>query len=173
VARIPDAQLSGDVPEVFHNNLHRALYNNPELSDAWSVLGRAAHTSSHLPQRTRELVILRIAAMLKSDVEWAQHLRLATGAGVTLDEARSLRDGTPTEFGPDERAAVEFGEAVERCTVDDDLWARAGAHFTPVQLLEIAVLAGFYGLASRVALALGVEVDEGLSPIADFDKLSQ
>ena len=60
----------------------------------------------------------------------------------------------------------QFGEAVERCNVDDGLWERARQHYSAVQLVEISVLAGFYALASRVAIALDVTVDPGLTPIA-------
>jgi alkylhydroperoxidase family enzyme len=169
VSRIPDAPLTDEVPEVMHNNLHRALYNNPELNRCFMGLAMGVHQASHLPTRTRELVILRISAMLGAEVEWAQHLRLALAAGVSREEARAMREGLLAALPPEERAAVAFAEAVDRCGVDDEVWATAVRHHTPVQLLDLTLLAAFYALASRVTLALDIEVDEGLTRMADLD----
>jgi alkylhydroperoxidase family enzyme len=169
VSRIPDAQLTDEVPEVMHNNLHRALYNNPELNQGFMGLAMGVHMASHLPTRTRELVILRISAMLRAEVEWAQHLRLALAAGVSHEEARAMRDGMLTALPPEERAAVALAEAVDMCRVDDDVWTTAARYYTPVQMLDLTLLAAFYALASRVTLALDIEVDAGLTRMADLD----
>jgi alkylhydroperoxidase family enzyme len=162
MSRVPDAPLGDDVPEMMRNNLTRAGYNNAEMFRGFGKLAMAVHTASHLPARTRELVILRTAAKLGADVEWAQHLPLAMMQGVTREEARSLRDGSYAHFAPDDRAAVAFAEAVDDCGVDDAMWSAAAEHFTPVQLLDLTLLTGFYALASRFTLALDIEVDEGL-----------
>lgn len=150
-----------------HNNLHRALYNNAPIADAFGVMGRSVHIASHIPHRTRELAILAIASMLQADVEWAQHFKIAQMVGVSVDEARAIRDGDLSRFLSAERAAIDFAVAVEQHRVGANEWAAAAAHYSPVQLLDLVMVAGFYGYASRVTLALGVEVDAGLRGIAD------
>jgi alkylhydroperoxidase family enzyme len=50
---------------------------------------------------------------------------------------------------------------VDRCEVDDRCWTAAREHFSEVELLDIAMLAGFYGLASRLVLALEVDLEAG------------
>jgi alkylhydroperoxidase family enzyme len=120
-----------------------------------------------VPHRIRELAILRIASLLQADVEWGQHFKIAQMVGVSIDEARAIRDGELSGFVPAERAAIDFATAVEQRSVDETAWAAAAKYYTQVQLLDLAMVAGFYGYASRVTLALGVEVDAGLSRIAE------
>jgi len=165
VSRIPDADVAADAGPM-RNNLHRTLNNNLNMAGGFAALARLVHTASNVPHRTRELAILRIASMLQAEVEWGQHFKIAQMVGVSVAEARAIRDGDLTMFSQAERAAIAFAEAVDRCRVTDDVWAAAARHYTQVQLLDLAMVAGFYGYASRITLALGVEIDAGLSRIA-------
>jgi alkylhydroperoxidase family enzyme len=165
MSRIADAILPEDESGAINNNLHRTLANNPAMEAHFAALARGVHTTSHLPHRTRELVILRVASTLRAEVEWAQHFRIAQIVGITPEEARAVRDGNFDGFAPAEQAAIRFAEAVDQTRVNDVAWREASAHFSDVELLDLSVLAGFYGLASRVTLAMGIAVDEGLSCI--------
>lgn len=167
MSRIPDAECPADLQATMHNNLHRTLYNNPAMADAFGAIARGVHKTSHLSHRTRELAILRVASMLNANVEWGQHFKIAQMVGVSRDEALAIRAGDLSKFSLEERVAIEFAAAVEQRCVDEQRWADAAKHYTQVQLLDLAMVAGFYGYASRVTLALGVEVDAGLTRIAD------
>ena len=105
--------------------------------------------------------------MLKADVEWGQHFKIAQMVGVSREEALAIRDGDLSKFSPADRAAIDFAAAVDQCRVGDDAWAAAAKHYTQVQLLDLVMVASFYGFASRITLAMGVEVDAGLSKIAE------
>jgi alkylhydroperoxidase family enzyme len=54
---------------------------------------------------------------------------------------------------------VRFALAVETRTVDDALWDDVHRDLSDVELLDVTVLAGFYGLASRLVLALDVDLE--------------
>lgn len=155
MARVPAADLPEELP--VHNNLVRATYNNPSMHRGFASLSGRVHSASHLPARTRELVVLRVVGMLGADYEWQQHERAARQAGVSEDEIDGLRAGNLDSFDAAERAAVVFAGAVEERRVDDVCWAEARSHFSDVELSDLAMLAAFYGLASRLVLALDVD----------------
>jgi len=157
MARIPDAELGDDVP--FKNNLVRATYNNPDMHRGFASLSGRVHSASHLDGKIRELVVLRVAALLGAEVEWRQHEPGARAAGVTDEQLAALRSGDRSAFDGAEAAAVAFAEQVEQCTVDDAAWAAASEHYGPLELSDMAMLAAFYGLASRYVLALDVGID--------------
>ncbi len=50
--------------------------------------------------------------------------------------------------------------------VTDRVWQETARHFSGDDLLDLVVVAGFYGYASRLTNAMGVEIDEGLMGIA-------
>ena len=166
MSRIPDAEVAADAGPM-RNNLHRTLNNNLKMADGFAVLARLVHTASNVPHRTRELAILRVVSTLKSDVEWGQHFKIAQMVGVSVDEARAIRDGKLSSFSEADRAAIVFAEAVDQCRVSDEVWAAAAQHYSPVQLLDLTMVAGLYGYASRITLAMDVEVDAGLSKIVE------
>ena len=172
VDKIPDAALQAE----FQTNLGRALYNNPGICLPFKKLAGSVHFESHLGPRIRELVVLRLSAQLRSDVEWGQHFRLATTdvvyekAWISVPEARDVRDGDLGGFSALERTAMEYAQAVERNDVTDEDWSRALEHFTHEELLDLTVLATVYGMACRLTNALGVPMDEGIEPISALDR---
>jgi alkylhydroperoxidase family enzyme len=143
-------------------NIFKALGNSPQVLKGFGDLGGRLLFRSALPARTREAVILRIGALLGSDYEWGQHVIMGRDAGLSDDEIRGIRLGTLEGLSDSEKAAVVYGEMVERRTVGDEEWAAAAAHFDPQQMVEVTVLAGFYGLVSRSLLALNVQLDDGV-----------
>lgn len=156
--RIRPAELPNDLP--VKNNLVRATYNNPEMHRGLASLSGRVHSASHLDGRTRELVVLRVAALLGAEVEWGQHEPVARQSGVSDRQIEALRSGDVEVFTGAERAAVVFATAVERGNVDDAVWDEARRHFSEIELSDMALLAAFYGLASRYVLAMGVGPDE-------------
>jgi alkylhydroperoxidase family enzyme len=157
VARIPPAELPEDLP--VKNNIVKVAYNNPDMFRGFASLSGRVHSASHLPDRIRELVILRTTGMLDAEYEWRAHARIAGRQGVTADDLRALRSGQDDHFAGAERAAVAFAAAVEGREVDDAAWEAARTYFSEVELLDMTVLAAFYALASRLALAFDIEPD--------------
>jgi 4-carboxymuconolactone decarboxylase len=157
VTRARFTDLPDDLP--VKNNLVRVAYANPEMFRGFASLSGRVHSASHLPDRTRELVILRVTGMLGADYEWLAHARIAARNGVTEADMEALRSGRDDHFEGAERAAVAFAGDFESREVDDTAWDAARAYYSDVELLDICVLAGFYGLASRFTLAVDLEPD--------------
>ena len=152
MTRIAPAELPADLP--VHNDLVRVTYRNPEMHRGFASLSGRVHSASHLPARTRELIVLAVAAHLGAAFEWEQHEPAARWAGVTDEEIRGLEVGELGVLDGVERVAVTYALAVDDRTVDDETWSAAAAHLSEEELLDITLLAGFYGLASRLVLAV-------------------
>jgi alkylhydroperoxidase family enzyme len=157
MSRIPPAELPAELP--IHNNLVRTAYNNPELFRGFASLSGRVHTASHLSDRVRELVVLAVVGRLGAAYEQQQHEPGARRVGVTEAEIAALRAGDVSAFTGADRSAVRFALAVETRTVDDALWNDVRRDLSDVELLDVTVLAGFYGLASRLVLALDVDLE--------------
>ena len=65
------------------------------------------------------------------------------------------------EFTEREKLAIEFGErfAIDHTTIDDEFWAKASAHFSPQEMLELTVVAGFCVGMGRAFQVLDIAVD--------------
>jgi 4-carboxymuconolactone decarboxylase len=155
--RVTGVELPEDLP--VRNNIVRATYANPDMFRGFASLSGRVHSASHLPDRIRELVVLRITGMLGAEVEWRPHARIAARLGLTDVHLTAIRAGDFASFSDSERVALEYAGAVETRSVDDNVWERARAHYSELELVDMTQLAAFYGLAARVALALEIEPD--------------
>jgi alkylhydroperoxidase family enzyme len=157
MTRIPPADLDGDLP--VQNNLVRAAFHNPDMFRGFASLSGRVHTASHLSGREREIVVLTVIGHLQAGFELQQHTLAARAQGVADAEIAALVAGDRSAFTGRERALAELALATETGTVDDALWADAGRHLSTVELLDTVVLAGFYGLASRMVNALDLDLE--------------
>jgi alkylhydroperoxidase family enzyme len=163
-ARVPRAAPPFDVGN--QRNITMALANS---TVAFTGFVRCiAHMNRHteLPADAREAAILRVGAVVGSEYEWGQHVPRARRAGLTDEQIRAVRAGDLATLPPVVAVAARYAEAVERRTVDDEVWVAVAEHFTSAQVVELTTLAGFYGLVSRLLLALDVPLDDD---IAGFD----
>lgn len=142
-------------------HIFNLLAHAPKVFRGFGSLG-GAFLSGSLSAGVRESATLRVAAILGSDYEWGHHVVAARAAGLSDSAIAGIRAGRTDELSDDEAFAVRFAAAVEGVAVDDGLWNEARARFDDASLVELVVLVGFYGMASRFVLALDVELDAGI-----------
>jgi alkylhydroperoxidase family enzyme len=160
VSRLSLTEVPEELP--IKNNLVRALYHNPDLYKDFGRLAMRVHSASHLTRRVRELTVLRVTSRLGADYEWGNHVAVAKDAEITDEEIRAVRDGELSRFDGQDLMAIRLADAIETTSVDDAMWNEARELFSEVELLDLVVVAAFYGLASRCVLAWSVPLDEGV-----------
>ena len=145
-------------------NLYRALGNAPKLAAAWTEFAQAIRADSATPRKLRELMILRGAQQMASEYEWAQHLRMARNAGVSEAQIAALAAWRESPlFDSRERAALALCEAVTAGNVPDAVYAEAMRHFSHAEYVELALVAAFYAMVSRMLDAMAVPLDEDIA----------
>lgn len=164
--RVPNAgfppELGRRLEELWGSppNLYRALANHAPLAAAWTEFARAIRYESRTPRRLRELVILRGAQLMRSEYEWAQHLKMARGAGVREAQIAALAGWRGSgEFDATEKAALELAEAVTRGEVTDEVYASVSAHFDHPAYVELALTAAFYAMVARMLDAMRIQLE--------------
>ena len=141
-------------------NLYKALANHPDLLGAWSEFSRVLRHQSRTPRELRELVILRGAQLMRSEYEWAQHLRMARKAGVREAQITALADWSSSkEFDVREKAALALAEGVTQGSVSDAVYAEAKRHFDDQDYVELSLTAAFYAMVGRMLDAMGVQLE--------------
>src|SRR5688572_33468559 len=104
-------------------NLYKALANHPQLVAAWTEFSKTLRHDTRTPRALRELVILRGAQLMRSEYEWAQHVRMARHAGVTEAKIVGLAGWrTSAQFDAKEKAALLLAEAVTDGRVSDEIY---------------------------------------------------
>jgi 4-carboxymuconolactone decarboxylase len=148
-------ELWGEPP-----NLYKALGNHPKLTAAWTEFSRTLRHDTRTPRALRELVILRGAQLMKSEYEWAQHLKMARKCGVSEEQIAALADWKNSKtFNEKEKAALRIAEAVTKGRVSEADYAEAMRHFDHQDYVELALVAAFYAMVGRMLDAMGVELE--------------
>ena len=110
--------------------------------------------------RERELVIDRTCVRCGSSYELGVHLAFyAAKARLTADDVKDLRADDPdaTGFAPRERLLLRLCDELHAtATIGDALWAELAAAYTPEQLVELVVLAGYYHTIAFVTNAFRI-----------------
>ena len=157
------AELSRKIRGARGGQLHvfyRALLHSPELAAGWFEFNNAVRFQSGLDARTRELVIMRVAALTGCEYVWKVHeAQYALPAGLTPPQVAALREGSRSAaFDARERALLAYVEAMTRdVAVPDGVFAEMKRHFDDRTTVEVTVLVGAYNMQTRVLRALGIE----------------
>ena len=132
-----------------------AMLVSPGVGSALQELGAAVRYRTSLPDRARELAILALAAIRRSDFEWYAHERIGRRVGLSDAELAALRGGGSAEtFSEHERAVFEATRALATTgDLDDEAFTAAQSALGREALAELVVLVGYYDL---LALSLRV-----------------
>jgi len=135
--------------------LFRTLVRHFPLSERMRPLAAGLLAHGALEPADRELLILRTCARCGCEYEWGVHEALfgrAVGLSDAARRATAQAPGLDPAWGEREALLVALADALhDGAAVPDPLWAALAARWTPEQLLEMLVVAGFYHLVSFVA----------------------
>lgn len=154
ISPLPD---DGDPPKL---NIFRTLERNSALYKGFLSLGGHLLTGGLLPEREREIVILRTGWRAGSEYEFGQHTAIGQRAGLTDVEIERLADSGSGEWDDADAVLVRFAdELCEGDMVTEHTWASLASRWNDAELLELLVLAGFYRLVSGMLNSVGVALE--------------
>lgn len=150
-------------------NLFRTLAHNPRLMRSWLRFAGKLLQRSSLPERDRELVILRSSTLCDSHYEWGQHVGLARGAGLGDDEIRRVAAGADAAGWSEWDEALLRGvdELVLSHCLSDASWGALSARYDTAQLVELTMLAGAYAMLAGVLRSAGTETEGPLPRVGE------
>ncbi len=151
----------GDGPVL---NILATLAHHPKLLKRWMVFGNHVLSKSSLPARERELVILRIGWLCRSEYEWGQHVAIARRVGVTDEEIDRVTRGPEAEgWSVLDRAFLRATDELHAdAFVSDETWAILEKNLDTEQRLDLIFAVGQYTLVSMALNSLGVQRDPGV-----------
>lgn len=145
-------------------NIFRTLAHHPKLLKRWLVFGAHVLGKNTVPERERELAILRVGWRCGSEYEFGQHTVIGRHSGVTDAEIVALtRDLDAHPWTDTERTLLRAVDELhdDQC-ISDATWTALAATWSNEQLLDLVFTVGQYTLVSMALNTLGVELDPGV-----------
>lgn len=151
-----------DGPDGTPLNIFGTLAHHPDLLRRWLVFAAHVLSKNTLPERDRELLILRTGWNCASRYEFSQHVVIGRRGGITDDEIERVKDG-PTAWTGFDRLLLEACDQLHTTsTLDDATWDGLAAHYTNEQLLDLIATVGNYHLVAMFLNSTRVQLDPGV-----------
>lgn len=144
------------------------MLNHPAATKAFLGFNNHVSIASSLSKRIRELLILRISWLRRSEYEFIQHTVLGLRAGLTEAEITRLQYGPDAEgWDPVDADLVRAADDLmaDAC-ISDEVFARLSKNFSTEQIIDIIYAVGCYEIAAMMFKTLGAQLEEGVTPLA-------
>lgn len=118
-----------------------------------------------LSVRQREIVINRTCALTRCEYEWGVHIAaFSKAANLTQEEVEATVICSANEqcWTAEEKILIATVDALhERATLSELEFTSLAANFSPEEILEILMLAGFYRTVAYIANGLAIPNEPG------------
>jgi 4-carboxymuconolactone decarboxylase len=154
----------GDMTNAF--NIFKTLAHHPKLMKRWSSFGGVLLYAGELPQREREILILRTGWNCQSEYEWGQHKRIGIAAGLSEKEVDATTlSSDDAGWNADDALLISAADELHADSkLSDATWDALAARYSKKQLIEVCMLVGQYHLVAMTLNTLQVERDAGVDP---------
>ncbi len=152
-------------------NVFTTLANHPALNRAWLPFATYILRDNSVPPRDREIAILRIGWLCRSEYEWGQHARIGRRSGITDDEIRRIAVGPQAEgWSEHDRLLLTATDELHAdARIADATWTALAQTYSMQQMMDLVFTVGQYNLVSMALRSFGVELDDGLEPFPDLE----
>jgi alkylhydroperoxidase family enzyme len=132
--------LSG-VPDVF-----ATMFKHPGMYRCQMQMGLELNKQGSLAPRDREMVILRVAWLVRSPFEWGEHVDVGKECGLSAEEIERIPHGSSAPGWDEHDRAVlrAVEELIGDYAIADETWAILTKALSEKQLIELPGLVGAY-----------------------------
>lgn len=162
--------LSTGADAITMPNVVATLMHHPQMAGPFLAYNRVLLQRPALDPRLRELMVLRVAWRTRARYEWAQHVRLATGLGVSPAEINAIAgvgDDVNVWTPLESHLLAATDQLIDGYRVDDDTWSSLADELDERQLVELVFVVGTYTGLAMAFNSLGLQLDPDLQELAD------
>lgn len=159
----PDARENGSA-----TNIIQVMANHPQLGKASNAWGWHILITNNLEPRERELIVLRVGWLTKSEYEWHNHVGYALNLGMSLEEIAAVKDGADSAwpFSDQDRAVLRgVDELMTTHDLSDESWADLAQYFNRRQLMDYLYTIGHYVMTAWATSAMRMPLEDATDQI--------
>ena len=142
-------------------NLYRALAHSPNGLRSFSTLGAFIRHKSRLDPRLRELAILQVGWLEKSEYEFTHHVKIGKEFGVTEDDIADLiaeSKGEPSKLEPLAKAILRGArEMVRELAMSEATFAEIKRELSNEHMVDLVLTIAFYCAVVRVLATMKID----------------
>jgi 4-carboxymuconolactone decarboxylase len=163
-------ELDGEAREILESfargdqipNIFATLAHHPKLLKRWRVFASHVLGKSTLPEREREILILRIGWRARAPYEFSAHVRIGKRAGLTAEDIERIKQGPDAPgLDPFDAALLRAVDELDAHTcMSDATWKTLSERFDTQQMIDVLFTVGEYKMVSMTLNSLGVQPEQ-------------
>ncbi len=159
VSKILDQTISLDGEPL---NIFFTMAHHPWLLKKFLSLGGQLLNRGTVPDREREIVILRVGWNCQAEYEFGQHISIGLEAGLTQEEVSGIT-GVPHDWSDEDAMLIKMADELcaDHC-VSDPTYAALAQRWDDIALIELVTCVGYYQMVSGFLNTFGVALDDGV-----------
>ena len=166
MARLPYLEPDQVAPEYRdmlkrNTNLHKLLVNSPGMGRAFNDVGNYIRFKMKLDPRLRELAILQVGWLEKSEYEFTHHVKIGKEFGVTDDDIAGLMietEGIQSKLEPLARAILKGArEMTRQLEMSMETFAEIKRHLSNEEMVELVLTIAYYCGVVRVLATMKID----------------
>lgn len=152
-------------------NVFGTLARKPDAAKSYLSWGSYCLRRSAFDQALKEMAILRVGFLCRSNYEWAQHSGLARQAGVSDEEIERIKNGPDAPgWSADQALTLQAAdEAVRDFRVGDATWTSLVERFGEESTADLVYVIGHYIQTCLFLNSFGVQLEPWQQPDPDFE----
>ena len=169
ISRLDRSQVSADTAALYDKafaqrgnvpNMFRVMAHRPQIFETMQAHFAAVLKTGTVPEKLKELIILRTSQVNQTPYCEASHSALARNLGWTDSQLSRLSDWqTCDEFTPAEKAALRLAETVTRDPhgVTDEQFSELRSFYSEGEVVELLCAIGLFNYFNRFNNALQMQ----------------
>jgi alkylhydroperoxidase family enzyme len=143
-------------------NIYGTIARHPKMMQRWLPFISYVLRDSTLPPRDREILILRIGWLCRSEYEFGQHTLMGKSAGLSSEEISRIPEGPNAPgWNPFEATLLRAADELHSdAFITEATWNALAERYDEKQLMDLIMTVGQYNMVSMVLNTLGVQLDE-------------
>jgi alkylhydroperoxidase family enzyme len=137
------------------------LVNSPDMARAFNGVGGFIRFKSKLDPRLRELAILQVGWMERSEYEFTHHVKIGKEFGVTDEDIQALfaeTEGKPSKLEPLAKAILKGArEMVRDIGMSEATFAEIKKDLSNEHMTDLVLTVAFYCAVVRVLATMKID----------------
>src|ERR1700726_1531374 len=166
MARLPYLEADQVAPEYRdmlkrNTNLHKLFVKPPDMARAFNGIGGYIRSKSKLDPRLRELAILQVGWLEKSEYDFTHHVKIGKEFGVTDEDIAGMMaetEGKPSALEPLATEILKGARQVVReLAMSEATFAEIKRNLSDEQMTDLVLTIAFYCAVVRVLATMKID----------------
>ena len=163
--RLPD-EIRETLAKLPPLNVFRMVANAPASFRGFLELATSILTKSEFDPRKREIAVLRVAHVTRSNYEWTQHVAVARRTGVRDEEIAVIAAEDPVRsLGEEDNLLCRVADEISlKVRLSDEALQRIVARYGVRQATELILCVSYFNMLSRFLESTRVALEQAPAP---------